>query len=77
MKLDAAVLLQRYLQLFPSKLDDGLEYSFPKDLPTESRPASIWAGAIVLEADLEEVLELGVTGWSSIHELLQAHIGDD
>src|ERR1019366_9827327 len=68
-----AAVLQR--QLLPSKLDDGLKDTFPEDLAVELYPASIRASTSVLKAD--QVLELSVTGWSSVLELLQSDVGDD
>src|ERR1035437_8516294 len=72
--LDAAVL-QR--QLFASQFDDGLEDSFPEDLPVALSPAPVWDRAGILEADLEEVLELSVAGRSSVLEFLQGDVGGD
>jgi hypothetical protein len=63
--------------LLSSQFDDGLEDTFPEDLAIERYPAPVWDGAGVLEADLEEVLELSVAGRGSVLELLQSDVGDD
>lgn len=73
-QLDAA---GRQRQLLASKFDDGLQYPFPEDLAVQSRAAPIRAGTSVLEADLEEILELNMAGRGSVHELLQSDVGDD
>src|ERR1039457_7564935 len=73
--LHAAVLPHRYRRLLPSQFDDGFKDPCPEDLSVQSRPAPIRASSSVLKAD--QVLELSVTGWSSVLELLQSDIGDD
>jgi|ERR1035441_5396609 hypothetical protein len=58
-------------------LDDGLEDTLPEDLAIESRPAPVRDRASVLKADLEEVLELGVAGRSSVLKFLQGDVRDN
>jgi hypothetical protein len=61
----------------PSKLDDRFKDSFSEYLSVELYPAPVRDRDCVLEADLEQILELGVARRSSVLELLQGDIGDD